>query len=29
MASVRLKDITKIFPPDVRAVDDISLVVPD
>jgi len=29
MASVRLKDVRKIFAPDVRAVDDIVLDVPD
>lgn len=29
MASVRLNNVTKIFPPDVRAVDDITLDVPD
>jgi multiple sugar transport system ATP-binding protein len=29
VASVRLNNVTKIFPPDVRAVDDITLEVPD
>jgi multiple sugar transport system ATP-binding protein len=29
MASVRLNGVTKIFPPDVRAIDNISLDVPD
>lgn len=29
MASVRLSNVTKIFPPDVRAVDNITLDVPD
>lgn len=29
MASVRLSGVTKVFPPDVRAVDEITLDVPD
>jgi len=29
MASVRLNNVSKVFPPDVRAVDDITLDVPD